>query len=674
MAEPGSGPLAVRPAALRPGYLAALFAVLALVLGAFAFYGLHQARQSTLQSMERGARSLAEAVVRAEENVLRAELDMEALVGERLLDNARMIAELAGTRALSDTLIERLADEQDLDQVDVLDAEGRLRASSHLLDEAELENWREGLQPLLAGTEQALFFELDQRLFAVAASMRGGGVVIVRASGERLLELRIRSGAGRLIQEVGSNKGVVYMVLQDSLGLLAASQDVVVIDPIVGDGFLQSALLLGKADSRLVDFEDEQVFEVVIPFAPQGETLGLLRIGLSLDELRAQERRGQLHVGLLLLLLLVLGAVGAGAVTVRQNLALLGEAYARIQTYSSRILTQMADAVIATDPNGVIEVFNQAAGRWLGGDSHQVQGRQLQEVWPHEIVNRALRGEELAGVSCLYKDAEGGERTLSVSSSQVSNANGEVETIVLVIQDLSEKVAMEANLRRQDRLASMGALAAGVAHEVRNPLNAISVIVQRLRREFVPAAAEADEFGQLTGVVSDEVKRVNRIVEQFLELARPPALAKGRWDLAELLERAAQTVEPRAQVAGLRLQRDFSDLGDVAVDADQLQQALLNLLGNAIDALATSAEGHIGLASRLLADDCVEITVVDSGPGIPTAQLERIFDLYFTTKAEGAGLGLSLVHRIVSEHGGRIEVQSALGEGTRFTIILPRGS
>lgn len=658
-----------RPAALRPGYLAALFAVLAIVLGAFALYGLRQARESTLQTMERGAQSLAEAVSRAEENVLRAETDMEELVVERLLDNARLVSELGSRQVLNDTLIERLAVENDLDQVDVLDAEGRLWLSSGAVDAVELENWREGLQPLFAGEEQALLFELDQQLFAVAVAMQGGGVVIVRASGERLLQLRIRSGAGRLIQEIGSNEGVVYMVLQDSLGLLAASHDVVFIDPIAGDDFLMAALADGAADSRLFVFEGVEVFEAVIPFAPQGSALGLLRIGLSLDELKAQEQRGRWQVALLLLLLLVLGAVGAGAVIVRQNLALLGDAYARVQTYSSRILTQMADAVIATDPTGGIEVFNQAAEELLGGDSEQVQGRPLQEIWPHDIVARALSGEELVGVACHFTDAQGRERTLSVSSSQVRNAEGEVETVVLVIQDLSEKVALEADLRRRDRLASMGALAAGVAHEVRNPLNAISVIVQRLRREFTPREDEG-EYRQLTGVVSEEVKRVNRIIQQFLELARPPALAKQRGDLAALLERAAQTIEPRVLAAGLQLQRDFAALGEVEVDADQLQQALLNLLGNAIEAMEV---GQIRLAARSLADDYVEIIVADTGPGIPPAELERIFDLYFTTKAVGTGLGLSLVHRIVSEHGWRIDVQSVLGEGTRFIILLPRG-
>ena len=200
--------------------MAALFALLAVVLGALALYGKEQARQSTLETMKQGARSLAEAVSRAEENVLRSEADIEGLVVERLLDNARLVAELAAKEVLTARLVEELAQDNDLHQVDVLDSQGRLRLSSGVVDSEELESWRESLGPLLNGAERTMLFELDQQLFAVAVAMAGGGAVIVRASAERLLQLRIRSGAGRLIREIGSNEGVVYIVLQDSLGLL----------------------------------------------------------------------------------------------------------------------------------------------------------------------------------------------------------------------------------------------------------------------------------------------------------------------------------------------------------------------------------------------------------------------------------------------------------------------
>ncbi len=381
-------------AALRPGYLALLFVVLALVLGAFAIYGLRQAQQSTLETLERGARSLAEAVLRAEENVLRAEGDMEELVEERLLANARLLAELGQTQSFSDALLVRIAADNALDQVDVIDAAGQLLASSGVVDAEELVAWQLALEPLLVGVEEALLFELDDQLFAVAVAMRSGGAVIVRAAAERLLHLRIRSGAGRLIQEIGTNPDIVYMALQDTLGLLAASHDLLLLESMAGDPFLETALTSNAAASRLVEFEGEEIFEVVIPFAPQGTTLGLLRLGLSLDEFRAQQQRGRVQVALLLLLLLILGAVVTGAVIVRQNLALLSDAYANIQTYSSRILAQMTDAVVAMDPAGIIAVFNQAAetlfgveGRRCGGRTCAMYGRTRPSIGPWPARN-----------------------------------------------------------------------------------------------------------------------------------------------------------------------------------------------------------------------------------------------------------------------------------------------
>ncbi len=657
----------------RPGYLAALAGVLALVLGVFAWYELRDSRRLMLKIMEAGAVSQVEAVARAGENALRADEEALALVVERLLDNARLLRDLEGRRGVSDTLLQRVAADNALFAADVVDEYGRLLGSSRLQEvgEFELEIWREELAPLYRGEEgEQFFFGLNDAV-AAAVARPAGGAVVVQAESERMLALRRTSGTGRLIQEIGENPGVVYMVLQDTLGLLSASLGVAEIGRLQGDAFLEEALAGQAAVSRLTRFEGEEILETALAFVVEGETIGLLRIGLALDDIQRQEARDKLQLVLLVGLLVVLGAVGAGVVTIRQNYALLDEAYGRVQTYSSRILGQMADAVIATDPQGGIEVFNQTAERLFGVAAAAALGRSYVEVLEDDLVPLAQavgKEWEVLGETCIYRPAQGSALTLAVSTSLVRNNQGEVETVVAVIQDLSEKVAMEANLRRRDRLASMGALASGVAHEVRNPLNAVNVIVQRLAREFEPRE-EREEYAQLIGVVRDEVERVNRIVKQFLSLARPPQLQMGDVDLEALLQRALRVINSRAAAKGLAVAGDFAGVGRVEADAEQLEQVLLNLLSNAVEA---TERGEIRLSARVLEDGGVEIAVQDTGAGIPAAQRERIFDLYFTTKAEGTGLGLSLVHRIVSEHGGRIDVESEEGAGTVFTLFLPR--
>jgi PAS domain S-box-containing protein len=333
----------------------------------------------------------------------------------------------------------------------------------------------------------------------------------------------------------------------------------------------------------------------------------------------------------------------------------------------------MADAVVALDPSGRITVFNQAAERLFDQRAQAALDQSWRIVFGNDLeaLGQSLaEGTELQNHACSFQLPAGREVTLALSTSRIEEEDGEV-VVVVVIQDFTEKAALEADLRRRDRLTAMGALASGVAHEVRNPLNAISVIVQRLEREFAPTTGQ-EEYGQLTRVVRDEVRRVNGIIVEFLDLARPPQLQIRQVELKSLLEKAAQVIAPQVAAKGLQLVRSRFEAEGVVVpaDPDQLQQALLNLLTNAVEA---TTDGRVEIEARLTESGDVQIEVADTGTGIPPENIERIFDLYFTTKPEGTGLGLGLVHRIITEHGGRLDVQSQPGHGTRITLQLPRG-
>ena len=239
---------------------------------------------------------------------------------------------------------------------------------------------------------------------------------------------------------------------------------------------------------------------------------------------------------------------------------------------------------------------------------------------------------------------------------------------------LSEKHALaEAALRRRDRLTAMGELASTVAHEVRNPLNAIAMSAQRLRREFLDAPADATaehraELEQLLGVLAGEARRINDIVQQFLEFARPPRLVPRAADLAAEVSGIVDAVRPLALSRGVALDADVTSAGTAVFDPAQLRQAVDNVLRNAIE--ATPDGGKVTVTARS-GGKGHSIEVQDTGSGIAPDDLPRIFDLYFTTKAHGTGVGLAVTHQIVSAHGGTIEVSSRPGAGTRMTIQLP---
>jgi signal transduction histidine kinase len=240
---------------------------------------------------------------------------------------------------------------------------------------------------------------------------------------------------------------------------------------------------------------------------------------------------------------------------------------------------------------------------------------------------------------------------------------------------LSEKHARaEEALRRRDRLAAMGELASTVAHEVRNPLNAASMTAQRLRREFLSSVPESGperaELEDLLSVMTSETQRIDRIVQQFLEYARPPRLAPESVDLCALVRDAGERASSLALSRGVRVEVKAPGSDTALVDPAQLREALDNLIRNAID--ATPADGRVSLAVRRdSAGHAIEVR--DSGRGIEPTELPKIFDLYYTTKPDGTGVGLAVTQQIVTGHGGTIEVDSKPSGGTLMTVRLPAG-
>jgi signal transduction histidine kinase len=225
-------------------------------------------------------------------------------------------------------------------------------------------------------------------------------------------------------------------------------------------------------------------------------------------------------------------------------------------------------------------------------------------------------------------------------------------------------------LRRRDRLAAMGELASTVAHEVRNPLNAIAMSAQRLAREYPKPdnASDRDELDDLLGVIQRESARINQTVQQFLDYARPRSLNRQRVAIAPWLDEIARTLAAFAAVRGVQIVAHAPATLEAAIDPAQLREAVDNLLRNAVEA---SPQGRVVTVDARPDGGGVAITIADQGAGIAAEALPRIFDLYFTTKPEGTGIGLAVAQQIVSSHGGTIEVDSAPGRGTRMGIRLP---
>jgi signal transduction histidine kinase len=236
---------------------------------------------------------------------------------------------------------------------------------------------------------------------------------------------------------------------------------------------------------------------------------------------------------------------------------------------------------------------------------------------------------------------------------------------------LAGVVEMTRQLGKAERLSSLGQLAAGVAHEIRNPLNAISMASQRLKREYMPEDEEKNkEFGTLTGVIRDEIRRLNGIIEEFLTFSKSRRLELHDCPVQEVLRKITTLISEEAAARGISLRTEWGNEPIVIpMDMDKLQQALFNFVKNAMESI--SGDGIVTLSIRNAENGRVSIRVTDTGCGMITEEVDRIFNPEYTTKEKGLGLGLPLAHEIIRGHGGEIRVLSRKGEGTTFEILLP---
>jgi len=245
-------------------------------------------------------------------------------------------------------------------------------------------------------------------------------------------------------------------------------------------------------------------------------------------------------------------------------------------------------------------------------------------------------------------------------------------TLIWVNQNrhLKKMKEMEDRIQLAERISSLGHLAAGVAHEIRNPLNAIGMGLQRLKREFLPPdESKREEYISFTELILKEIRRVNDIIEQFLALSRPFHLNLKESSLQDLLRHLVTLFQEEASSLGIRLQSEVpSDLPRLAIDPEKLTQALINIMRNGMQAMGQG--GLLRVEARSLKEG-VEVTISDSGSGIPPEQMEKIFNYYYTTKEKGVGLGLPIAHRIIEAHGGQLKIESRVGVGTKVTVTLP---
>jgi two-component system sensor histidine kinase HydH len=336
---------------------------------------------------------------------------------------------------------------------------------------------------------------------------------------------------------------------------------------------------------------------------------------------------------------------------------------------ADQVVTSLPVGLIATDKVGKISFYNSAAERITGLNLAQARGKEPESILPSQLcglMEGLDRGESVYEKEMECEFTEDKIIPVSISASKIINEEGTFVGQVLIIRDLGEVRQLQNEIRRKEKLAAIGGLAAGVAHEIRNPLSSIKGTASYYKNKF----EDGSEDKEMAGVMIEEVDRLSRVISELLEFAGPAKLNQKPSNMNELIEHSTRLVHQEATAKNIQIQLNLtSDSTEADVDSDRLTQCLLNLYLNAMQAMENG--GQLVITSSIKDDVTVAIDIKDSGSGMSEDDLSKIFDPYFTTKPKGTGLGLPIVHKIIEAHQGQIKVRSARGQGTAFSIILP---
>ena len=510
-----------------------------------------------------------------------------------------------------------------------------------------------------------------------------------------------------LLEETAAQPDVLYLAVTDDKGFILAHNDSTLkgtphIDPRSLDtataGFREKWRIVQNAEGR-------QVFEVFREFRPLSRQEIVRRLQKSHERDTKEMTGGSMHrqnrwffdpkmegskryvfIGLditpfelarkedlrntliLSSVLLLLGFGGYVSLFWFQGFQAARRSLQESDTFTDEVVASLPVGLMATDKEGKIAFFNAAAERITGRHRQHAFGKGLEEVLPPDwrtLIKTLEQGSSIIEQERVCVFANGKAVPVSLSAVRINSREGLFLGNIVILRDIAEVRRLQEEIRRTEKLAAIGGLAAGVAHEIRNPLSSIKGIATYFRDKLdtVPADRET------AGIMIQEVDRLNRVISELLEFARPTQLKKESLQLRELLEHSLRLVQQdaRAKKINIELAETPPDLTH-DLDPDRFSQCLLNLYLNAIQTMEDGGTLSIGCSQD---KDAIVITVADTGPGIDLDDLQQVFDPYFTTKPSGTGLGLAIVHKIVQAHHGRIDVRSEPGKGATFTIVLP---
>jgi two-component system, NtrC family, sensor histidine kinase HydH len=519
----------------------------------------------------------------------------------------------------------------------------------------------------------------------------------------RSFEAGARTGIGlqwggfqlqKLLMETAREPDIDYLIVTDVQGTILADSDPSRLG--MGYGLDLDLPKIVKTETltwrRVPNNEGADTFEIYRRFAPTGGPLPrfpdpmltppgppdkeipgfVIFVGLDMGPILAAHKEDKRRTIWMAVVFLLIGVAGIVSLLLAQGYRSARSSLSRIKAFSDSLVENMPIGLAAFDGSGILTAFNQTAetilnrraGEAIGKTAGEVLPGSFREIFLELTVERKIIERE---IECTV--AEGPALPLEVIATMLEEDDGAFLGYVILFRDMTEIRRLQQEITRSRRLASLGSLAAGVAHEIRNPLSSLKGFATYFRERYrdIPADRETAE------VMITEVDRLNRVIGQLLEFARPVTMTLIPTSLPMVIRHALKMVEGQAREKGIGIEAELpQEIGEVPLDADRMSQVFMNLFLNAFAAMEAGGTLRVSIARQ--DNRMIRISISDTGAGIRKEDLPRVFDPYFTTKPSGTGLGLPIVQKIVEAHGGEILLASEPGQGTTATVLLPTQS
>jgi len=422
----------------------------------------------------------------------------------------------------------------------------------------------------------------------------------------------------------------------------------------------------GMMHRRMQPFSDERD-----KFSrPIDDTPKIIFVGLDMTAIDEAHRSDIRHAVVMGIILLLVGLAGITLLFLFQSYRATRASLSRIKAFSDTVVENMPIGLIALDDRQRIAAFNHTAESLMQLSFREVMGKAADQILPPELCAEIkcpqIRDQVIEKeIDCTV--GNGQVVPLEIGASLLADESGTHLGYVILFKDLTEVRALRREIERDRRLASVGRLAAGVAHEIRNPLSSIKGFATYFKQRY----QDVPQDQQTANIMIQEVDRLNRVVSQLLEFARPVRVSLKPASFTKLMADSVKLIQQQAQNKQISVNTTNSaKIDKIKIDPDRFNQVLLNLYLNAIEAMEPGGKLQINISDGA-ENGGLNIQISDTGNGIAAQDLSKIFDPYFTTKSSGTGLGLAIAHNIVEAMDGTIEVASAVGKGTSVTIRLP---